>query len=83
MIIPSWQKLIAILPYLLPWSDAIPFGKFLFIEFPTLRWLALPTLPIVIIENSVSSLPWRDKENTSNKLDRRKCLIFITINNYY
>ena len=24
--IPFWQRLLALLPYLLPWSDGLPFG---------------------------------------------------------
>ena len=53
MITPLWQKLIGILIYLLPWSDAIPFGKYLFMDFPFLQWLAIPALPIIIIEQSI------------------------------
>ncbi len=53
MIIPLWQKLIGVLIYLLPWSDAIPFGKYLFIDFPFLQWLAVPALPIILIEQVI------------------------------
>ncbi len=53
MIIPFWQRFIAFIVYLLPWSDAIPFGNSLFIELPYLRWLALPTLPIIILERII------------------------------
>ena len=38
---------------MLPWSDAIPFGRYLFINLPILEWLAIPSLPVFIIERSV------------------------------
>ena len=53
MLISPWQKFIGILMYMLPWSDAIPFGRYLFIDFPFLQWLALPALPIIFIERSI------------------------------
>ncbi len=53
MNIPIWQRLIGIFVYMLPWSDAIPFGRNLFLEFPILNWLALPALPLIIFEQSL------------------------------
>ena len=53
MVIPVWQRILGVLIYLLPWSDAIPFGRHLFIEFPFLQWLTLPAIPLVIFEQSV------------------------------
>ncbi len=53
MLIPIWQKLISVLIYLLPWSDSIPFGRYLFRDFPFLQWLALPALPIMLIKQSI------------------------------
>ena len=53
MLIPVWQKLIGILIYMLPWSDAIPFGRYLFMDFPILQWLAIPALPIMIFEQII------------------------------
>jgi len=53
MLIPIWQKLIGILIYMLPWSDAIPFGRYLFMDFPILQWLAIPALPIMILEQGI------------------------------
>jgi len=38
---------------MLPWSDAIPFGRYLFRDFPFLQWLSLPALPIILIEKSI------------------------------
>ena len=32
--IPWWQRLLALLAYLLPWSDALPFGESLDNIFP-------------------------------------------------
>ena len=38
---------------MLPWSDTIPFGSNLFLEFPFLQWLAIPTLPLIILERGI------------------------------
>lgn len=50
---PIWQRLPAAVAYLLPWSDAIPFGRALFGLFPALQWLTLPALPIAVVEQAV------------------------------
>ena len=51
--IPFWQRLLALLPYLLPWSDALPFGRSLYGLFPVLRLVTLPALPVVLVEQAV------------------------------
>jgi len=51
--IPFWQRLLALLPYLLPWSDGLPFGRSLYGLFPALQWLSLPALPVVLLERNV------------------------------
>ena len=38
---------------MLPWSDAVPFGRNLFVEFSWLQWITLPALPIFILEQGV------------------------------
>lgn len=53
MKIPSWQRLLALLTYLLPWSDGLPFGRSLTSLFPVLQWLSLPALPLVLIEQAI------------------------------
>ena len=53
MPIPIWQRLLGLLVYVLPWSDAIPFGQHLFIQFPVLQWLALPAMPLFILESGI------------------------------
>ena len=53
---PFWQRLVAPLMYLLPWSDAIPLGfgpDGLFIQYPVLRPLVLPALPLMQLERSI------------------------------
>lgn len=50
---PIWQRLLAAAAYLLPWSDAIPFGRGLFNLFPALQWLSLPALPIAVLQQAV------------------------------
>ena len=51
--IPAWQRPLAVLAYLLPWSAALPFGTSLYNLFPALQWLVLPALPLVMLERSV------------------------------
>ena len=53
MAIPIWQRLLALLAYLLPWSDGLPFGRSLTNLFPILQWLSLPALPLVRLEQAV------------------------------
>ena len=53
MAIPFWQRLLALLPYLLPWSDALPFGRSLYGLFPVLQWLSLPALPVAVLQQAV------------------------------
>lgn len=50
---PIWQRLLAAAAYLLPWSDAIPFGRALFGLFPALQWLSVPALPLAVLEQAV------------------------------
>jgi len=51
--IPFWQRLLALLTYLLPWSDAVRFGRSLYSLFPALQWLSLPALPLVLVQQAV------------------------------
>ena len=53
MDIPLWQKVLGAIIYLLPWSDAIPFGAFLFNDIPQLQWLVIPAIPIIFIQNAI------------------------------
>ena len=53
MSIPPWQRFLGLLAYLLPWSDAIPFGRHLMGQFPWLQWLTLPALPIALLEQGI------------------------------
>ncbi len=53
MTIPSWQRLLALLTYVLPWSDGLPFGRSLTSLFPMLQWLSLPALPLVLVEQAI------------------------------
>ena len=45
--------MVAPLVYLLPWSDAIPFGGPLFQQYPWMQWFTLPVLPLALLERSV------------------------------
>ncbi len=53
MTIPSWQRFVGICVYMLPWSDAIPFGRILFVQFPVLQWLAMPAIPVLAVERGI------------------------------
>ncbi len=53
MLIPIWQKLLGALIYILPLSDALPFGQYLFKDFPFLQWVFLPTLPILVLRQAI------------------------------
>ena len=48
---PLWQRLLALLPYSLTWSDALPFGRDLFGSFPSLNALMLPAMPAMLVQN--------------------------------
>ncbi|MBM5801509.1 MAG: hypothetical protein FJ077_11915, partial [Cyanobacteria bacterium K_DeepCast_35m_m2_023] len=50
---PLWQRLLAAAAYLLPWSDALPFGRSLFGLWPQLQWLGAPALPITLLQQAV------------------------------
>ena len=51
--IPWWQRFLAVLAYLLPWSDALPFGESLDNLFPALQWLMLQAIPVLLLERNV------------------------------
>ena len=53
MAIPVWQRFLGLLVYLLPWSDAIPFGSHLMLQFPWVQWLTLPALPLILLERGI------------------------------
>jgi uncharacterized membrane protein len=50
---PIWQRLLAALAYLLPWSDALPFGRSLLGLFPVLQVVALPAFPLILLEQAL------------------------------
>ena len=51
--IPLWQRLLGLLAYLLPWSDALSFGRELYTLFPWISYLALPATPVLLLERSI------------------------------
>jgi uncharacterized membrane protein len=50
---PFWHRLLAAAAYLLPWSDAIPFGRSLYGLMPQLQWLSVPALPVALLQQAV------------------------------
>ena len=53
MLINYWQRLLGVFLYMLPWSEAIPFGRYLFIQFPFLQFFTIPALPLIIIQQII------------------------------
>ena len=51
--IPLWQRFLGLLAYLLPWSDALSFGRELYNLFPWIAYLALPATPVLLLERSI------------------------------
>jgi len=51
--IPLWQRLLGLLAYLLPWSDALSFGRELYNLFTWISYLALPATPVLLLERSI------------------------------
>lgn len=47
------DRIFASLPYLLPIISALPFGSFLFRQFPFLQILLLPLQPVLLIYSSI------------------------------
>ncbi len=50
---PFWQRLLSGLAYLLPFSDALPFGRALLQQFPFLGVVALPALPLITLQQLI------------------------------
>lgn len=50
---PIWQRLLSALAYLLPFSDALPFGRALLQQFPFLSVVALPALPLLAVQQLI------------------------------
>ena len=51
--IPLWQRFLGLLAYLLPWSDALSFGRELYNLFPWISYLALPATPVLLLKRSI------------------------------
>ena len=47
------EKTLAILLYMVPWSDCLPFGNNLYIQYPFLQITQIPAIPIFLIEKSI------------------------------
>ncbi|MBW4491152.1 MAG: hypothetical protein KME12_25625 [Trichocoleus desertorum ATA4-8-CV12] len=47
------DRIFAALPYLLPLVDALPFGRFLFGQFPVLQLLFIPLFPVLQIYQTI------------------------------
>ena len=52
--IPLWQRFLGLLAYLLPWSDALSFGREIYRLFPSLLvYSEIPAIPILLLQRSI------------------------------
>lgn len=50
---PLWQRLLGLLAYLLPWSDALNFGREIYGLFPWIQYLVLPATPVLLLQRAI------------------------------
>ncbi len=55
--IPLKERIISTMLYILPWSDVVPYGSYIYSNFPIFELLALPRIPILIVQQN---LPFGD-----------------------
>ena len=48
-------KILAIILYMIPWSDSLYFGNHLFIKYPFFQIIQIPAIPIIIIAVAILS----------------------------
>ena len=46
-------KILGVLLYMIPWTDALTFGNHLFIKYPITQIIQIPAIPIILIERSI------------------------------
>ncbi len=51
--ITIWERLISSLLYIIPWSDAVEYGTDIYYNFPITKFLILPALPLILLQNSL------------------------------
>jgi uncharacterized membrane protein len=49
------DRIFACLPYLLPLVSALPFGEFLFSQFPALQVMVIPLTPVLFVYQALGS----------------------------
>ena len=47
------ERVLGVVLYMIPWSDAITFGNNLFIKYPLTQIIQVPAIPIILIERSI------------------------------
>ena len=47
------SKILAIILYMIPWSDSLAFGNNLFIKYPFIQIIQIPAIPIILLERSI------------------------------
>ena len=50
---PLWQRLLGLLAYLLPWSDALNFGREIYGLFHWIQYLVLPATPVLLLQRAI------------------------------
>ena len=46
-------RILAILLYMIPWTDCLTFGNHLYIKYPFIQIIQIPAVPIILIERSL------------------------------
>ena len=48
-----WEKILAIILYMIPWTDSLAFGNHLFMTYPIIQIIQIPAIPIIVLERSL------------------------------
>ena len=46
-------RILAVLLYMIPWSDSLGFGNHLYMKYPYIQIIQVPAIPIILIERSI------------------------------
>jgi len=68
------SKALACLPYLLPMSDAIPFGQYVINDFPLIALPLLPFAPFVALLNAIPFGGFIEDEEGPRRLSASRCV---------
>ena len=46
-------RILAVLLYMIPWTDSLTFGNHLYIKYPFIQIIQIPAIPVILIERSI------------------------------